>query len=65
MSFRFLLDSNVVSEPLRPFPDPRDLHQLEAHHGEIGIPAPVWHELLFGLRGPTDPAGGGSIRAKP
>ncbi len=48
MSLRFLLDSNVVSEPLRLFPDPRVLHQLETHQGEIGIPAPVWHELLFG-----------------
>ncbi len=48
MSLRFLLDSNVVSEPLRLFPDPGVVHQLETHQGEIGIPAPVWHELLFG-----------------
>ncbi len=48
MSLRFLLDTNVVSEPLRPFPNPKVLERLETHQGEIGISAPGWHELLYG-----------------
>lgn len=50
MSLRYLLDTNAVSEPLRPTPNPGILRQLRDHQGEIGIPAPVWHELLFGCR---------------
>jgi len=46
----FLLDTNVISEPLRVSPDPDVMASLRQHRGEIGIPAPVWHELLFGCR---------------
>ena len=45
---RYLLDSNVVSEPLRPTPAPGVVKGLREHDGEIAIPAPVWHELRFG-----------------
>lgn len=48
MSLRYLLDSNVVSEPLRPLPNPGVLRKLREHEGEIGIASVVWHELLFG-----------------
>lgn len=48
MSLRFLLDTNVVSEPLRPKPNVRILEQLQRHHSEIAIAAVVWHELWFG-----------------
>jgi tRNA(fMet)-specific endonuclease VapC len=50
VTLRFLLDTNTVSEPLRPIPNPGILARLQEHRGEIGIAAPVWHELVFGCR---------------
>jgi len=45
---RFLLDTNVVSEPLRPQPSTGIMRLLREHEGEMAIPALVWHELRFG-----------------
>jgi tRNA(fMet)-specific endonuclease VapC len=45
---RFLLDTNVVSEPLRPRPSPGLMRRLRDHEGAMAIPALVWHELRFG-----------------
>ena len=45
---RYLLDTNTVSEPLRPQPAAGVMRGLREHDGEIAIPAPVWHELRFG-----------------
>jgi len=44
----FLLDTNVLSEPLRPDPDAAVLRCLLQYGDEIAIPAPAWHELRFG-----------------
>jgi tRNA(fMet)-specific endonuclease VapC len=48
VSLRFLLDTNVISDPARLFPNPQIAARLEEHEGKIGIAAPAWHELLFG-----------------
>ena len=48
MSLIYLLDTNVVSEPLRPAPDEQVLERLKQHEAEIAIAAVVWHELLYG-----------------
>jgi tRNA(fMet)-specific endonuclease VapC len=48
VSLRFLLDTNVISEPARLFPNPRLVERLEENRGKMGIAAPSWHELLFG-----------------
>ena len=48
MTTRFLLDTNVVSEPLRPQPSAGVMRRLREHEGEMAIPALVWHELRFG-----------------
>ena len=45
---RSLLDTNVVSEPLRPNPAPGVLRRFREHEGRIGILAPVWRDLRFG-----------------
>jgi len=45
---RFLLDTNVVSEPLRPHPATTIMRKLRDHDGEMAIPSLVWHELRFG-----------------
>lgn len=48
MSLRYLLDTNIISEPLRPKPNPRIQERLRRHQEELAIAAVVWHELLFG-----------------
>ncbi len=48
MSPKYLLDTNVVSEPLRPNPSPTVLRRFRRHEGETAISSIVWHELLFG-----------------
>jgi tRNA(fMet)-specific endonuclease VapC len=48
VSLRFLLDTNVVSEPTRPVPNRRLLERLGRHNGTMAIAAPTWHELRFG-----------------
>lgn len=48
MNLKYLLDTNVVSEPLRPRPASGVMRRLRRHEGEIAIPSIVWHELRFG-----------------
>jgi tRNA(fMet)-specific endonuclease VapC len=48
VTLRYLLDTNVVSEPLKPKPRHGVLQQLLEHEDEIAIPAIVWHELRYG-----------------
>ena len=51
---RYLLDSNIVSEPARQKPAPQVQARIEAHAQEMAVPSVVWHELLYGLeRMPT------------
>jgi tRNA(fMet)-specific endonuclease VapC len=45
-----LLDTNIVSEPLRPSPHPKVLARLKRHPDELAIASVVWHELWFGCR---------------
>jgi tRNA(fMet)-specific endonuclease VapC len=44
----YLLDTNIISEPLRPAPHPSILTYLERHQAELAITTVVWHELWFG-----------------
>lgn len=50
MNARFLLDTNVLSEPLRPSPNEGVLRSLEQQRAFLATATPVWHELVFGLR---------------
>jgi len=45
---RYLLDTNVVSEPLRLRPEENVLQNLRKHRGDCAIASVVWHELWFG-----------------
>lgn len=45
---KYLLDTNTVSEPLRPRPAAGVIRRLHEYDGEIAISSPVWHELRFG-----------------
>ncbi|MBN1317595.1 MAG: type II toxin-antitoxin system VapC family toxin [Anaerolineales bacterium] len=44
----FLLDTNVLSEPLRPVPNKNVLAKIREHQGRLVTGVIVWHELLFG-----------------
>lgn len=48
MSVRYLLDTKVISEPLRPQPSSQVLTRLQQHQSVIAIAAIVWHELVYG-----------------
>jgi tRNA(fMet)-specific endonuclease VapC len=48
VSLKYLLDTNVVSEPLRPKPQHGVIRKLSLHEVEIAISSVVWHELRFG-----------------
>jgi tRNA(fMet)-specific endonuclease VapC len=48
MSLKFLLDTNILSEPARPIPNVNVLHQLDIHKSEVAVSSVVVHELLHG-----------------
>jgi tRNA(fMet)-specific endonuclease VapC len=48
LSLRYLLDTNVLSEPFKKNPNPGVMRRLEEHWEEVATAAPVLHELLFG-----------------
>ena len=48
MTVRFLLDSNILSEPSRPSPNIKVLNQLNLHRSEVGVASLVVHEMLYG-----------------
>lgn len=45
----YLLDTNILSEPLVARPNPRVLEKLQAHSRALAIAAVTWQELLYGL----------------
>jgi len=48
VKLRYLLDTNILSEPLRPEPHGNVRKKLKMHQRELATAAPVWHELVFG-----------------
>lgn len=48
MGPRFLLDTNVVSEPLKPCPNPKVLRLLRMHGGAVAIASVTYHEMKYG-----------------
>jgi tRNA(fMet)-specific endonuclease VapC len=49
VSIRYLLDTNVLSEPIKSHPDERTITSLSDHDGELATCSVVWHELCFGV----------------
>lgn len=47
---RYLLDTNVVSQPMMKAPSASVMRKLAAIGDECAIAAPVWHELYFGCK---------------
>jgi len=48
VALRYLLDTNVLSEPMRPIPDPEVMNRITAAGDAIATASPVWHELKLG-----------------
>jgi tRNA(fMet)-specific endonuclease VapC len=49
VSLKFLLDTNVISEPAKPEPNPQVMRRLRRHENEVAIASVVWHELKYGV----------------
>jgi len=47
---KYLLDTNILSEPVKTAPQKTVLELIERHQHEIVTASPVWHELVFGCR---------------
>lgn len=45
---RYLLDTNIVTEPLKRKPNQHVLYYFQQYQNVLAIAAPVWHELWFG-----------------
>ena len=50
MTLRYLLDTSIVSSPVSKVPNPGIVMRLADHGAECAVPAPVWHELVYGCR---------------
>jgi tRNA(fMet)-specific endonuclease VapC len=48
MTLKFLLDTTIVSAPIAKVPNRRVVRKLEQQGHYCAIPAPVWHELVYG-----------------
>jgi tRNA(fMet)-specific endonuclease VapC len=48
MSIKYLLDTNILSEAIRPRPNSNVLQKLQLHQQQLGTATLVIHELLFG-----------------
>ncbi|MEM7585932.1 MAG: PIN domain-containing protein [Acidobacteriota bacterium] len=45
---KYLLDTNVLSEPVKPIPNALVLRQWRENADRICTASPVWNELLYG-----------------
>jgi tRNA(fMet)-specific endonuclease VapC len=50
VTLRFLLDTNIVSNPIAKKPHRKVIARLTEHSLDCAIAAPVWHELIFGCQ---------------
>ena len=48
VGIRFLLDTNVLAEPMRRIPNPQVVEQLRLHVTAAAVPSLGWHEMVFG-----------------
>jgi tRNA(fMet)-specific endonuclease VapC len=45
---RYLIDTNILSEPLKPQPNAAVMAQMQRYSDEIAIAATTWHEIRYG-----------------
>jgi tRNA(fMet)-specific endonuclease VapC len=44
----YLVDTNILSEPLKPQPNRAVMEKMQLYFDEIAIASVTWHEILFG-----------------
>lgn len=49
MGLKYLLDTNILSEPAKPQPNPNVMRNLDLYAGEYCTSSTVWHEMQFGV----------------
>ncbi len=47
---KYLLNTNIISETMRPKPNATLLARFKRHKDEIALPAVGWHELWYGVK---------------
>ena len=45
----FLLDTNILSEPLRPYPNQSVMHKIWENQQKIATASVVYHEMYYGM----------------
>lgn len=45
---KYLIDTNILSEPLKPQPNRAVMDKMKLYFEEIAIASVTWHEILFG-----------------
>ena len=48
MTLRYLLDTNIISKPVRPIPNANVMTKLIEAKSTVAIASIVWHEVLLG-----------------
>lgn len=54
MGLRYLLDTNILSEPAKAQPNQHVLHKLNQYCGQYCTAVTVWHELHYGVERMAD-----------
>lgn len=49
MGLKYLLDTNILSEPTKPHPSLHVLDKLQQYNGQYCTAVTVWHELHYGV----------------
>lgn len=47
---RYLLDTNIISEPAKSEPSDVVVTRVRDHIGEVALPSIAWHELMYGVQ---------------
>jgi tRNA(fMet)-specific endonuclease VapC len=50
LTLRYLLDTSTLSWVIAPTPNELVIRRIEQHGARCAIAAPVWHELVYGVR---------------
>ena len=45
---KYLIDTNILSEPLKPKPNQNVIAKMQLYFEEIAIASVTWHEILYG-----------------
>ncbi len=49
MGLKYLVDTNILSEPVKLQPNLKVMHHLQQYAGQYATAVTVWHELQYGI----------------